>query len=364
MTDPLAALDLPGREVMRAIKNGATAASCSVYEQDGGIRIATRMDEDAVATLEFTAPRETDVRTYDPCSLDTALVFAAAGAHIRCISSPDPDARTWTAAAILDPERHKPLPAELRPTVPGQIWLLVCHDDRGLSAAPYSRLLSPSGRPLGDLLSSAIARTRIDGAAERMRKAHPQPEDFPTFAAAAVAEVFNTPEAISGADGGPALVKWVIARHDLTAAGAWNTVANSVVPPDRRAPNHRRASIFAELLKAAEIDAFGEGVNSPRSIRTLVSLDAPIGEPGDGDLALAETLVGAGDIAPGVLAGLEIDDLLAAAALSDREREVFELLRADLTQREIAERLGIAPGTVAALSSRLKKKLRQAGASM
>jgi RNA polymerase sigma factor (sigma-70 family) len=69
------------------------------------------------------------------------------------------------------------------------------------------------------------------------------------------------------------------------------------------------------------------------------------------------------DLLPGELdvsSGLEIDDLLAAASLTDREKEVLELQIDGLKQVEIADRLGIAPGTVAALSGRAKQKLKRA----
>ena len=45
-------------------------------------------------------------------------------------------------------------------------------------------------------------------------------------------------------------------------------------------------------------------------------------------------------------------------AITDREREILELLREGLTNREIADRLGILPGSVAMALSRLYKKLR------
>ena len=57
---------------------------------------------------------------------------------------------------------------------------------------------------------------------------------------------------------------------------------------------------------------------------------------------------------------LEIADLLATTDLTRREREVFDLQFVEgLRQAEIAERLGIAPGTVASLSSRARKKVRE-----
>ena len=55
-----------------------------------------------------------------------------------------------------------------------------------------------------------------------------------------------------------------------------------------------------------------------------------------------------------------MDDLLAEACLTEREREVFELQFVDgLKQAAIAKRLGIAPGTVASLSSRAVEKVRK-----
>ena len=90
----------------------------------------------------------------------------------------------------------------------------------------------------------------------------------------------------------------------------WNTVAHSGIRSDRPTSNRRRGAVFGALLKAAEVAAFGSGVDSPRSVWTSVPLEAPVEEPDDGDIALVETLVGTPDIAPGVLARLEIDDVL------------------------------------------------------
>jgi RNA polymerase sigma factor (sigma-70 family) len=349
--------------VVRALQNGAYAASCSVYEREGRVELTTRTDRDAFAIVEYVAPGETNGQG-SRCSLGAALALAAGGAQITSISSPDSDALVWTAVAMLDARWKLPhVPVMLRPIVPGQVWRVVCRDYRGLSAMFYSKLSTPRGRPLGEALSSAMTRTRIDGAAARMRAARPPREDLPTFVAGAAAEVFRSPDATSGSDGGLALIEWAIARRDLTAVDAWNTVAESVVASDRPAKNRRRDRLFDKVLRVIEIDAFGSRADARRS-GTIIPLDPSAEESEDDDPTLADPLVWDPDIAPSVLAGLEINDLLAAARLSNREREVFELLRADLTQLEIAERLGVARGTVAAWSSRLKKKLRQARDSM
>jgi RNA polymerase sigma factor (sigma-70 family) len=88
----------------------------------------------------------------------------------------------------------------------------------------------------------------------------------------------------------------------------------------------------------------------------IVSLDKPVGSSDESPSSLGELLPGEFDVS----SSLEVADLLAAANLTDRERDVFDLVLQELTQQEIAKRLRIAPGTVAALSRRAKQKLTRA----
>ena len=94
---------------------------------------------------------------------------------------------------------------------------------------------------------------------------------------------------------------------------------------------------------------------SPRSKWGTTSLDRPV-DQSEAGATVGSRLIGDHDLS----VGLELDDLLAATDLTDRERQVFELQFVNaLKQAEIAERLGIKPGTVAALSSRAAKKVRK-----
>ena len=57
----------------------------------------------------------------------------------------------------------------------------------------------------------------------------------------------------------------------------------------------------------------------------------------------------------------ELDALCRAVNLGPGEARVFELLRQELTEQEIAKELGIAVGTVKSTKSRILKKIRRAG---
>jgi RNA polymerase sigma factor (sigma-70 family) len=57
----------------------------------------------------------------------------------------------------------------------------------------------------------------------------------------------------------------------------------------------------------------------------------------------------------------ELDALCRAVNLGPGEARVFELLRQELTEQEIAKELGIAVGTVKSTKSRVLKKIRQSG---
>lgn len=57
----------------------------------------------------------------------------------------------------------------------------------------------------------------------------------------------------------------------------------------------------------------------------------------------------------------EFDALRRAVNLGPREAMVFELLRQEWTEQEIAEELGIAVGTVKSTKAHIWKKFRQSG---
>lgn len=341
-----------------ALSHGAWAASCAAYERDGRGEFVTRTNEDVLATIRFQAPGETAVREWR-CSLGLALMLAAGGARIERISCPDDHAIGWVATAAVNMSR--PLPAvpvwlPLRPIDRGRGWAAVCYDFRGTSALPLSRvpMSATGGRPFGEALSEAVARTKIPGLSGRMDAERRElGEDFPVTAATAAAEVFNTPAAMAGADAGLAMLQWQVSSRGL-AETDWTSVASSpAVGGSSRAPG-RRARIHAEVQKHAQEDAFGSGIHSPRSIRNVVSLNAPAGTS-DESASLGELLPAELDVG----SGIEIADLLASADLTDREREVFELqFIGGLKQAEIAKRLGIRPGTVANLSGKATKKVR------
>jgi hypothetical protein len=337
-----------------ALSHDAWAASCAAYERDGRVEFDTSTNGDVLATIRYQAFGEMVVRE-SRCSLGVALILAAGGARIERISGPDNDAISWVGTALINTSWRLPaLPIRLGPFARDRWWLVVCSDSRGTAALPLSRvrISAIGGRPMGEALSESFARTRIPGLRVRVdAERRALGGNFPVTVAAAAAEVFNSPEGMAGADDGLATLEWQVFSRGV-AENDWTTVAISPAPAST--PTDRAGRLDAAVQKQAQEDAFGAGVHSPRSIRDIVSLDAPVGSSDEtsslGDLLPAELDLGS---------GIEIVDLLASANLTDREREVFELQFLDrLKQVEIAERLGIKPGTVANLSGKAAKKVR------
>ncbi|MFI5258886.1 MAG: sigma factor-like helix-turn-helix DNA-binding protein [Candidatus Limnocylindrales bacterium] len=344
------------RRIDEALSRGAWAASCACYERDGRAEFDTRTNGNVLATIRFQAPGETAVRQWRS-SLGAALILAAGGARIETISCPDNEAIGWVATAVINMSWRLPaVPVRLRPIDRGRGWAAFCSDLRGVSALPLSRvrISAIGGRPMGEALSESFARTTIPRLRARMdAERRALGDDFPVTVAAAAAEVFNSPEGMAGTDDGLATLEWQVSSRGL-AENDWGIVASSRAPASTIPSPDRWGRLDAAVQKQAQEDVFGTGVHSPRSIRSVVSLDKPVGTSDESPL-LGELLPAELDLGP----GLEIDDLLAAANLTDREREVFELQRLDgLKQAEIAERLGIAPGTVANLSAKAAKKVR------
>jgi hypothetical protein len=348
----------PQREVLEALLSGADAASCSLLERDGELGYGTRTGDEAMATVKVRLPGEPALWVKH-VPLASVARMAAQGADIAEVSAPNPDALTWTAAARATTDGVPPPGLDVSAPLRGPWrWLVWAQDDRGLAAAPHSAMQMPDGRLLGNALTNTLAKTTIPGAKARLNSTRRYiGEDLSTIVASTAATLLNEDEAVTGADGGSATIEWWVLRRAMTG-GAWQLVARA--PAQRGAPtSRRRGRLFEAILKAAEADAFGTGINSPRGSREIVSLEQPVGDPGEG-ATLGDRLAGAPDVA----SGLEIADLVAAAGLTERERDIVELLAQELTQQEIAARLGIAPGTVANLSSRAKKKLHRARSKM
>jgi DNA-binding NarL/FixJ family response regulator len=95
-----------------------------------------------------------------------------------------------------------------------------------------------------------------------------------------------------------------------------------------------------------------------RAKQEVLSLDA-FGEADDAEGALLKLLADPDDVLRHAQRWLELADQVAAAGLTDRERDVFALMVVDLSAAEIAHRLGIRPGTAGVLVARVKAKLRR-----
>ena len=354
----LSELDPPEREVLQALLSGEVTASCSFLERDGELGYSTRTGDDAMATVKVRLPGDPALWV-NQVPLAWVTRMAAQGADIVEVSAPDPNVLTWTAAACVSTDGNTPQGLVPLASLRGSWqWLVYAQDDRGLAAAPHSGIRMPDGRLLGKALTDTMAKTTIPGLKARINATRRDlGEDFSAIVASSAATLLNDDEAVTGADGAPATIEWGVLRRAMTG-GAWHLVARG--PSQRGTPvTRRRGRLFEAILKAAEADAFGAGINSPRGSRKIVSLEQPVGDPGEG-ATLGERLAGAPDVA----SGLEIADLVAAAGLTEGERDVVALLAHGLTQQEIAARLGVAPGTVASWSSRAKKKLRGARSKM
>ena len=91
----------------------------------------------------------------------------------------------------------------------------------------------------------------------------------------------------------------------------------------------------------------------------MVSIDTPVhtDELEDDAPTLGESLTSTDDTARTVEQRLELDELVARAGLSPREREVLLHRAEDRTDAEIAARLGITRGAVSSLWTRCRRKL-------
>ena len=98
-----------------------------------------------------------------------------------------------------------------------------------------------------------------------------------------------------------------------------------------------------------------------------VSLDEPINQDGDGNELLLSDILGTGE--EEIFASLEADADLGAlrqalAELNDRERQLISMRfglngRKELTQKEIAQLLGISQSYISRLEKRILSKLRR-----
>ena len=336
---------------------GADSASCAVYERSGEIEFVRETGRGALARVEFIA-REEERAQIVTCPLAEVLTLAAGGAQIRCVSRPDADALAWTGMATLNMRQQRTaFVVGFRPVEAERQWILGCEDRRGLAAMIYSKIAIPpaEGGTFGRFLMELVAQTSVPGLRARLARARRVlGDDFSAAAAAGAFGALNAAAAQSGGDGGQPTLDWVIRSRALDSTD-WHEVAGSVVGGFGRETNRRKGRVMAAVQRQAEEDAFGTGIDSPRGIREIVSLEQPIGDADEG-ATLGERLAGALDVSSGV----EIDDLLASADLTKRERDVLALLLRDLTQAEIATQLGITTSTAGVHSRNVKKKLRRA----
>ncbi len=302
---------------------GADSASCAVYERSGGeIEFVKKTGGDALASVEFVAPGEERPQIVT-CPLAEVLALAAGGAQIHSVSRPDADALAWSGMARLDTQQQRTaFVVGRRPTASARQWMLGCDDWRGLAAMIYSKIAIPpaEGGTFGRFLLGLVAQTSVPGLRARLARARRVlGDDFSAAAAAGSFGALNAAAAQDGGDGGQPTLDWVIRSRALDSTD-WHEVAGSVVGGFGLATNKRKGRVMAEIQKQAEEDAFGTGIDSPRGIREIVSLEQPIGDSDDGS-TLMDQIAGALDVA----SGLEIADLLATTDLTRREREVFDL---------------------------------------
>jgi RNA polymerase sigma factor (sigma-70 family) len=130
-------------------------------------------------------------------------------------------------------------------------------------------------------------------------------------------------------------------RSELPAAAFAAMAEHGFREPTKALLN--RAARFVEryLLGASKMDAFTQQLGE-REVR-------------DDDAAIEQWA-----------SREELKEMLLGAGLSERERDVLELMLDGQKEREIADQLGIAPGTVAATKNHAKRKLERylgAGAS-
>ena len=355
-----AGMDTPDWVVAQAIMSGADAASFSLLERDGEFGFTESKGDEATATLKFRLSGDSESRV-TVLPLTYVLLVAAQSATIDEISAPDLESWTWTAAATVIAEQTLPagliLPEPLRRR---KLWLLAARDDRGLSAALLSQDTSVNrhGR-LGGVLAAQVARTTIEGAAARLARARRllDTDSFNSVVAGAVTEYFATPAAMTGSDGGPALLAYEIATFDPVIR-SWQTVVSFPPETDGPRPRKRRGIVSGKALAALEAEVFGTGIDSARSTTMVVSLDTPAaGGPVDNPATLGDTLAGGEDPARAMEKRFEIGELAARAGLSPRERAVIRLMADDRPQTEMADILGISPDTVGTLVWRLRQKL-------
>jgi RNA polymerase sigma factor (sigma-70 family) len=305
------------------IEAGHAAAACVVTERDGSPHFDLPLDAGVFVEATYSGKPTTTltlIEVLDRATRDRVPVALAArpGSY-------------WTIACARLPTRNGFVVAavdDLRPVLEAPFWTW---------ERPREITTKATAGPFGDRLTRAVQQTTIEGAKARLeegkRRIGAKERDI---VASARAELFLSKD-------WPPLLTWYIV--ETTKEGNSRYLASSpdlglVEPPARWQQRQ-----FQAVLRAFEMDA---GTGRHQSRGEHLTFETLVEEPADRS-AETDTL----------LETLELNDLVARAKLTDRQREVLALYyRAGRTDAEIASQLGIAVSTVTNTRSRALEKLR------
>ncbi|MGO9180926.1 MAG: helix-turn-helix transcriptional regulator [Candidatus Limnocylindrales bacterium] len=268
----------------------------------------------------------------------------------------------------------------------GRMYVLGAYDLVGLT-----QLAVTGPWPVADaLLRTKIAKSDVERVRERLepeRRTGAAPGETVRALVGAAASDYLLSDKAWQDDGWPP-VDWAVARFDPATGTATFVAHPAEWAIDQPSSEKRRGRLFRAIVRELQQDAVGAMLvpdrpahrradpdhgeilghanrDRPRA-RPVGSIDVPTQD--GSDLTIGDLLV---DGAPGPedevemreAAAAERERLVALAAalpaLTERQREVIHRWAAGLPSGEIAQELGIAPGTVRATVNQTAKKLRK-----
>jgi len=353
----------------------AAAYALTAETQEGLTCLAdTVLLDDGVVARMHGADR--DGRRFDEVvPLWRAAERIAQGAHIDGIERPGPAILFWQAAAFVQPvvEVRVWQPGRSGIFVPGHapqavgLLMVAASDRRGLGGVVWAH--DERGKAfLTRVTRNPLGQGRMGAAKETLREQiRPEAREsaFIAAVAAALTVYLRRPDVLSGADDAPPSLMWAVVVRE--AGGLQRVLAAHPPVSTGRHGWKRWNRMFEAALSEVNVEASGrrsgpdldpddrDPENGEPRRRVVMSLDAPVGGASDPDAAeetLGDSVAGRDDL----LEHVELNDLIDRLPLTQHQRQVVALYVEGLTYEDIAQRLGIRPGTVAAMLSQIRTK--------